>query len=769
MKQLASWLVLALLVGCSALPAVDFGSTYIVLWHTWDETEAQTLDTVLARFGVIFSDIRVISTFVPPTEIYERYQIAASQGLGPDVLIGPHEWVRDFADTALIRPLDGDAVDTSVYFASALALLQFEEDLYGLPLFMQPQAMYYNTALVDTPAPTLTALLEDAAAGQGVAINTRFADSLWGVQAFGGQILDDEGRVVLNQGGLTNWLNWLRTNSNAPGLFFGRDETTLRNLFVEERVAYYVGRANQLNAIRSELATVNVARLPDGPDGAAGPLLQVEALFLNPASSKQQAGAAITLAQFLTNIEQSTTFIRELDRVPANRRVRINANVYPAVSGFLSQIGTSVALPDVPQVDHLLREGDDAIIRVLEGILDPVDAATNITQAVNEAFGFPVVETNPPTCEREGEISLWHGFSGAAQAVLQDIVDAYVRDCPGVLIEQTYIPQVSAEIYLEALATNIAPDLVILDSSQLGNLVAADAIMTIPQDRLQPYLPQARRTVQHDAGTYGVPISLAFNVLYYNTALVSVPATTMDELLGRGSEAARLGIPLAFDQTFWALTAFGALRLANDAALQVDSAAVENWLAWLQAADADPQIVLNRSDLLLSRQFSEGNLGYVVSSANNVAVFEEALVADDGSTLVGVAPFPSDVGGGGQPLLHTDSFFITNNLDEKTQALALDFATFATNSENQMALLETARRVPANVNIVIPEDDLLLEMLMSQIPNTLVLPQSPVRETLLREGSPLYSRVLAGQLTPAEAAQRLADALIAAEATPSPD
>lgn len=765
MKQFALIVLLAFLSSCGPTNSVELRNTNIVLWHSWSNEDAQTLTFVIDRFEDIFTDTRVIHAFIPANEILERYISAAAQGLGPDILIGPHDWTYELATEGLIRPVNAELIDASIYYASTLTVMMHNNALYGIPLSMQPQALYYNTAQVASPAQTLTGLLEDAEAGQGVAINMRFASSLWGVQAFGGEIFDDAGRVVLDQGGLTNWLNWLSTNSNAPGLFFGRDETILRDLFINQQVAYYVGRADELNTIRSELETVDVARLPDGPNGVAGPLLQVETLFFNAASSAEQAQAAISLAQFLTNIEQSTTFMRELGLVPVNRRVSVNANVYPAVSGFLSQVGNSIALPDMPQVDLLLREGDEAIIRVLEGIQDPVDAATRLTQTVNDALGFEVAIDDTPLCQQRGTIRLWDSFSGRTQDVLETIMQDYMRNCPGVAIERTYIAQDLAGTYIEAVENDIAPDLVILSSDALTELLTVDAIMAIPQDRLESYLSQAQMDLQRDNRTYGVPISLDFNVLYFNTQLVNVPTTSMDELLNRSMDGVALGIPRGFDQTLWGMTAFGAITLSNDIDVQVNTTAMGNWFSWLQTANTDPLIVIRQSDLLLGRQFEEGRLGYVISSSGNLAAFEAALETEDGTSRLGITQFPSGDGGVGLSALNTDAFFITQSSNEETRTVALDFALFATNTENQMALMEQTRRIPANVNITVPEDDILFDTLLSLISNTLVLPDSETQSTFFREGQIVYSRLLANQITPAEAAQLLSDVLPFAEAS----
>ena len=62
-------------------------------------------------------------------------------------------------------------------------------------------AIYYDIELVNSPASTLDKLLMVATSATPIAVDTSFYGAFWGVPAFGGQLLDDEGRLALNQGG----------------------------------------------------------------------------------------------------------------------------------------------------------------------------------------------------------------------------------------------------------------------------------------------------------------------------------------------------------------------------------------------------------------------------------------------------------------------------------------------------------------------------------------------------------------------------------------
>ena len=404
-SHIALLLAYLVLAGCGRQESNQL-SGRILVWHSRSETETAALERTFEKFTDIYPSVRVISVSVPLDELRERYGRAAALGLGPDLFIGPSDWIPSLADAGVIRPISTLPVATDAYLPSALANASYRGELYGVPFSLHPVALYYNSKLVGEPAKTLSDLLSQADQGQNVAITTLFSKAFWGVQAFGGRLFDDDGQVILDRGGFAEWLNWLKKAQDAPGIFLSRDEATLLDLFLEQRVAYYVAGPEVLPIVWEKLGkeNVGVVALPAGPDGPAGPFLRVDAFMFNKSSSERQLRVALALSQFLTNAEQSATLVREVGLVPANRRVRVDRRAYPAVSGFVAQSYTAVSVPNTPQMDLINKLGDSIYTQVLEGILDPTDAANEITQQVNEAFGFSDAVPTPvsqPIATRE--------------------------------------------------------------------------------------------------------------------------------------------------------------------------------------------------------------------------------------------------------------------------------------------------------------------------------------------------------------------------------
>lgn len=390
-----------LLSGCRAPLPADAQSGRVLLWHSFNETETPVLNQILQQYQEIHPQTRIISVMVPAAEMQQRYQETADLGLGPDLFIGSSDWVRDLADAGLIRGLERGDWGGNDYLAAAALALRYQEQLYGLPLSLQPVALFYNPRLVAAPAATLDEWLQQAEAGQRIALSPRFRQMYWGIGAFGDVLFNTAAQFELRDSGFTAWLDWLKTAQESPGVIMLRDETTLQNLFIEEQVAYYVARPDVIPALTAAMdaGKLAVAPLPSLPGRRATPLLRVDAVMLNTASSQRQQRLALSVAQFLTNPEQSLILLRDAGRVPANRQVRVDARVYPLLAGFVTQSQSAVVIPNWVDLPAFTALGDAVYNNVLSGVLAPAAAVCQFGLDVALAQSIPLTEfTLPERC-----------------------------------------------------------------------------------------------------------------------------------------------------------------------------------------------------------------------------------------------------------------------------------------------------------------------------------------------------------------------------------
>jgi maltose-binding protein MalE len=377
------------LYGCQLVPPDEGLNGRITLWHSWTAEEALILEETLDQFQEIHPDVQIITTAFPYNQILAEFIVAGEEGLGPTLLLGTDSWISDLADAGLIRALSPELAALDLFNRRNLALTQYHDQQYGIPLALAPRALYYNKSLVSAPPTTLDELLQEAAAGHSVAFVPRFTQAYWGIQAFGTGLFDDQGHFTLAESGFSEWLSWLNEAQNAPGVILNVDDPSLLSLFASGQVAYYVAGPEVQAQITSLMDDENpfemgVAPLPGLPEAPAGPLLSAEVIMFYTYGSDEELAIARELAVFLVNQQQSIRFLRELDRVPANPDVRVDPRVYANVFGFAQQSRTAVVIPNAISADLVVEAGNRAYANVLSDALTPAEAVCNFGREVAE-------------------------------------------------------------------------------------------------------------------------------------------------------------------------------------------------------------------------------------------------------------------------------------------------------------------------------------------------------------------------------------------------
>lgn len=406
-----AWLLflLLLIVGCRATSPEDELSGRITLWHSWSEEDAVVLEEALAQFEEIHPEVRIVPVALPEDQILGEFNRSGNDGTGPALLIGDDSWIGDLVDSGLIRPLILNDDTSSLFDSQNRALTRNQGLIFGVPLSLAPNALYYNKSMVTEPPATLDELLQDAEAGNQVAFVPRFEEAYWGIQAFGEGLFDDQGNFTLDESGFTEWLNWLNEAQLAPGVILNVDDASLLDLFITGEIAYYVGGPEKQALIMAGIDEGNsfeygVVPLPEGPHGAAGPLLPAETILLYAFTSSEQTRIANALAIFLVNQQQSIRFMRELDRVPANPTVRVDQRIYPIVHGFAQQATTAVVIPNEIASDLLVSAGDRAYASALSGVLSPEEAVCEFGLEVAAFQDYEAADMSlPQGCEIPAE------------------------------------------------------------------------------------------------------------------------------------------------------------------------------------------------------------------------------------------------------------------------------------------------------------------------------------------------------------------------------
>ncbi|NJN53962.1 MAG: extracellular solute-binding protein [Anaerolineae bacterium] len=223
--------LILLIVSCRPDSQNDEMRGRITVWHSWPEENAVVLEKALEQFEEIHPGVRIVSVALPEDRILDEFKNSGNDGLGPALLIGNDSWIGELVNAGLIRSLNPEDSTLPLFNARNRGLTQYQDQIYGMPLSLMPNALYYNKNLVTDPPETLDDLLQEAAAGNQVAFVPRFEKAYWGIQAFGEGLFDADDHFTLAESGFAEWLTWLDVAQGSPGVILNIDDDSLLELF----------------------------------------------------------------------------------------------------------------------------------------------------------------------------------------------------------------------------------------------------------------------------------------------------------------------------------------------------------------------------------------------------------------------------------------------------------------------------------------------------------------------------------------------------------
>lgn len=385
----------------SQLPAVPEASPTpfvpqgdLTLWHSWGGADADALTQILTRLKQQYPAVNVQTLFVGASDLPQAYADAVRAGGGPDVAVTANWWVNDLVQAQVLLPVDTLVQPGQFEQFNAAALRNFVRDgrVYGLPTTYEVVGLFRNNNLAGaTAAPATTdALLAQAVVSPtlGLGLYANLYHVWWGFPAYGAQLFDESGALVLNQGsGAADFLRWMQAVKATPGSFVESDYGALIERFKQGEFAYFVDGPWATAELREALGpALTLAPLPAGSVGGAQPWLSSDGVILNPNLSSDRTLLAWFLATALTDANAGAGFAATAGRLPANLASPLPED--PILRGFAQQAAGAAPAPWQPAMESVWGYGGDMLIKVLAGSVDPA-------AAVAETVALIVEESTP--------------------------------------------------------------------------------------------------------------------------------------------------------------------------------------------------------------------------------------------------------------------------------------------------------------------------------------------------------------------------------------
>lgn len=330
----------------------------LILWHAWPTADQGVLLNQIERFNRASPNVQIVAQARPSATMVSDLRTAVAEGGGPHLAILPSHVLGGLAESGLLQPIDDllTAGERERLLPGAVGAAEVRtatgSSLYGVPITFDTLALYYNRSILLRP-PDDTAEMLAIARGitdtrgeppfWGLAYNLNLDRTIGYLYAFGGQIFDADGNLVLGldgRAGAEAWLRWLTAMHRDDQLLAGLDGMTIDNALLNRQALMTIDWAHALPIYRSLWPdSLGVAPLPrqSETDQAPRPYIQSMVLGLNARiSSTADRMAAAEFIRFLIAEEAQRAFLRA-GRQPALRTLDLQAPD-PALDPTLREI-----------------------------------------------------------------------------------------------------------------------------------------------------------------------------------------------------------------------------------------------------------------------------------------------------------------------------------------------------------------------------------------------------------------------------------------------
>ena len=364
----------------------------ILLWHDETINEAQAQQTV-RNYQQINPDVNIIVEIVRKEELLKRFLQQFRAGLSPNILLVDYDLMFEFIRVNSLMAIDPKIINLGDILPTALTQVTYQDKVYGIPGAIFTQVLCYNKNKVNKNQlpQNLDDILSQAKAGYTFGIPSSFQDTFWGIQIFGGEIFDNQGRFSLKSGSWAAWMTWLQLAKTIPNVILSSSIVALEKSFIEGNLDYFVCDASSIFNLKKALVKDNlgVTILPGQPEHPAGPLLYSKVLVIPNNFSSRQTAITLNFARFITNKQQQQRGAMDIGSfIPPNKTIRLDRRLFPIKATLEEQARNAVAIPlrDIPQAEIIFPIGETLYQQILEGTISPKEGGEQLLQLSRQAL-----------------------------------------------------------------------------------------------------------------------------------------------------------------------------------------------------------------------------------------------------------------------------------------------------------------------------------------------------------------------------------------------
>jgi arabinogalactan oligomer/maltooligosaccharide transport system substrate-binding protein len=390
------------------------GKITLTYWYTESSAETPVILKLIKQFEQKYTAISIhpLKTYYYATE--SAFENGAEDGGAPDILRSDIGWVAQFAAQGYLLNLDsyinqGDLFD---YLSVPLSYDYYNGHLYGLPQVTDFLALLYNKgelnkAGVNSPPFTMADFEKDAekvvrsrAATYGFETDGTAYNTLPFLYAFGGGMIDRNGKILVNDNGSVNGLAFLQKLQNIDQVMpqnvnysIGSASSPVTDFMAGKTAMIFGGpydvsviAAGSGSTFRSNPTDLGIASIPACPVG----IPTCRAAHTGSPNGGQSyvisAGTrhpleAYKFISFMSSKLSQIAIAEANHTLPTRKSAQQGVSSEGLISEFLDLTSTAVAQPAIPQAGHLFDSFNPNIAAALDGSESPIVALNAVADA----------------------------------------------------------------------------------------------------------------------------------------------------------------------------------------------------------------------------------------------------------------------------------------------------------------------------------------------------------------------------------------------------
>ncbi|MFI6291588.1 extracellular solute-binding protein [Nonomuraea sp. NPDC050790] len=395
MRKLTALAATALLVaGCAAEKAAAPPTPTLTVWA--DDSRAAPLRGIAATFekdrGV---KVKIVQKAMG--NLRDDFVSQAPSGQGPDVIVGPHDWLGKLVQNGVVAPLDLSA-KAALFSKAAMEAMTYDGQTYGLPYAIESVAVLRNTKLVPTAPATFGDLVATGEAlvkaGRaeypvGLPVDPKAGSPfhLYALQtSFGSQVFGADGKLEIDNPGGLRFASYLRKLAEDKVVSTSLTGDIATSAFVKGQTPFLVTGPWDAPALAKAGVPFAVDPVPPAGKEKARPFAGVQGFFVSAKSA-----APILANDFLLNYlatPQAQKALHEAGgRPPAMTSVREELAGDPVLAGFAAAAADGVPTPNVPQMDAVWADWGLSQLAIITGRGEPAELTRKAAERIRAKIG----------------------------------------------------------------------------------------------------------------------------------------------------------------------------------------------------------------------------------------------------------------------------------------------------------------------------------------------------------------------------------------------